>query len=61
MIVNDPAGFETLLSACGEGELTVCNVGFEPVTLADGTVVAPADSYPASTMDGILTEDEEER
>lgn len=61
VIVNDPAGFETLLSACGEGELTVCNVGFEPVTLADGTVVAPADSYPASTMDGILTEDEEER
>ena len=42
VIVNDPAGLDDLLAACGKGKLIVFNLGFEPLTLPDGAVVAPA-------------------
>ena len=45
-IVNDTRWFDILLSACGDGELTVFNLGFEPIALRDGTVVPPAGMYP---------------
>ena len=45
VIVNDPAGFGALDAVCEKGEQTVFNLGFEPLKLLDGTVVAPASAY----------------
>ena len=41
-IVNDPAGLNDLLPACGKDKLVLFNLGFESLTLPDGAVVAPA-------------------
>ena len=45
VIVNDPAGFDVLRSSCRSRELTVFNLGFEPMKLPDGTVVPPARAH----------------
>ena len=45
VIVNDPRGFDILQLACRKDNLIVFNLGFDPVELQDGIIVAPASSY----------------
>jgi hypothetical protein len=42
VLVNDPAGFATLCAAAGSGATLVFNLGFEPLSLSDGSHIAPA-------------------
>jgi len=43
--VNDPKGFKGLCPTCGKEDRIVFNLGFEPLELPDGVVVAPARPY----------------